>query len=552
MDKWSLNKLEIKAINSEINENIIRSLMTPVASRKNFKYNSYVVTIPIYFYRFIGIKENEEKFYTDIAKLDRELRALGSLYLRVSDGLNRDISISIQNAISDVWNRCVKDGNIDSEQMFIFLDSNNLFPKIKNVTLSKQIKSNLRALVDYYLKSNKDIDINKFKIMMNYMIHWINHYCKELFDKFNYSEMNPKVLFYGDISIDEIFFLIFLSTLGCDVLYFNTNETGSFDKIDKLNYFSREILYHKRAKIRPFPETINKRVGTAAFKAKKEIGDMLFSEESKFYRPWQFAEYRVNAVTLKTTYEEIFIWAKEKAYIRDGWNVSNNEVYIPNIFAKVSGTHDDIDKYWKEIDSILNQKQVKFYNKLPITAPIHMEYGKFNEVHIMYGDSSIDVNKMINSSWWKYRELRTGLQISIAEKINELCTNPVIINRENEDFSDFQVEIFSVLINLDTSIMQMLQGNDYPQEVPKIVIYNNEKNGNLSFEDCVMLAFMNYMGIDIIIFNPSGYNDIENYIYSDLYDVHILENMRFELDFQKYDNKKGFFKRLFKRKGGRP
>jgi len=121
-----------------------------------------------------------------------------------------------------------------------------------------------------------------------------------------------------------------------------------------------------------------------------------------------------------------------------------------------------------------------------------------------------------------------------------------IINVEQEDLRDLQVDIFSVLINLDGEMLELLQAYDYPEEVPKIVVYNNEENGNLSFEDCIMLAFMNSIGIDIIIYNPSGYNDIENFIYPQQYDIHRLENMSFKLHFKKYiEKKKGFFESLF-------
>lgn len=63
-----------------------------------------------------------------------------------------------------------------------------------------------------------------------------------------------------------------------------------------------------------------------------------------------------------------------------------------------------------------------------------------------------------------------------------------------------------------------------------------------------MLSFLNAMGVDIIIYNPSGYTDIERYIYSDMYDLHHLEEVSFNLDFKKISTKKkGFFKNLFKR-----
>ena len=50
------------------------------------------------------------------------------------------------------------------------------------------------------------------------------------------------------------------------------------------------------------------------------------------------------------------LWGKEKALVRDGWKVENNTVYIPNIFAKISGTHEDKDKYWQELNEIIGQR----------------------------------------------------------------------------------------------------------------------------------------------------------------------------------------------------
>ena len=202
--------------------------------------------------------------------------------------------------------------------------------------------------------------------------------------------------------------------------------------------------------------------------------------------------------------------------------------------------------YFKEINQVISQKLTKFYNELPIMNAVHLEYGKFNQIYPSIGFSEFNTQEMINSPWWKYKELRSGLQKNIAEKIKELCLSPVIINVEKEDLRDLQVDIFSVLINLDTTILELLQAYDYPEEVPKIVVYNNEENGNLSFEDCIMLAFMNSMGIDIIIYNPSGYNDIENFINPDQYDIHRLEDVSFKLHFKKYvEKKKGFLRICF-------
>jgi hypothetical protein len=402
-------------------------------------------------------------------------------------------------------------------------------------------------MLDYYINTRADFKIEEFKLLLNYGVHWLNLYSKTLFDNFDYLYINPKILYYGDITTEEAYFLIFLSMIGCDILYFNPKGAGNIKEADKFNAFSRELIYLNRGDIKGEPWESKDRIRTTAYSAREELNKTLFEEGGSFYRPWQLANHNIKALTLKTTYEEVNLWGKEKALVRDGWKVENNTVYIPNIFAKISGTHEDKDKYWQELNEIIGQENTLFINKLPIIEVVPLEYGKFQQVYPLKGREGFSTNKMLKASWWKYKELRVGLQKTMAEKIKEVTLHPIVYNVDNQPTRDFQVDIFSVLVNLDKSILQLLQSFDYPEEVPKIVIYNNEKNGNISYEDSIMLSFLNAMGVDILIYNPSGYTDIERYIYSDMYDIHHLEDVSFNLDFKKYEaKKKGFFKNLFK------
>ncbi|MBU3182085.1 YceG family protein [Clostridium psychrophilum] len=546
MEKNNLNKLEIKTVNLDINEDIISSLETEIYKRSKFEYNSNVVIIPNYFYRFIGIKTNEKDYYEKLYRIDKELNKIGVSYKRFSKGLDKNIIISLQNVLNDIWKKVFKYDVLDVSLIINLISDKGLFPKLSNKVLLEQIKNNLKGLIEYYIKSNETIDNNNIKLIINYIIHWINIYSKELFEHFDYIKVNPKILFYGEITKAEVFYLILLSTLGCDILYFNPKDAGCFHEIDKNNAFSKEIVYNYNNEIKPFPTNMEERIKTTAYNAKQELNKTLFTDDSGFYRPWQFADYNVEAVTLNTTYEEIYIWIKQKAYLREGFNVKGSTVVLPNMFSKICGTHEDINFYFKEINQVVTQKFTKFYKELPIMNAVHLEYGKFDQIYPSNDFEQFNEEKMIKSSWWKYKELRSGLQKTMAEKIKDLCLNPVIINVEHEELRDLQVDIFSVLINLDTTMLELLQSFDFPEEVPKIVVYNNEDNGNLSFEDCIMLTFMNSMGIDIIIYNPSGYNDIENFIYPERYDTHRLEDVSFKLQFKKYTGrKKGFFGNLF-------
>lgn len=548
VDKIDISRLDIQAINAELTDDIIRDLKTPVSDRRGFKHNSYVVSIPRFFYRFVGIKTNEEDYYDFLYRIDRDVRTYTRLYAKFDKGLDRNISLNMQNKLNEIWKSINPEQGIDSSFIINEIDNKGLIPPMSNPGFTVQIKNYFKVMLDYYTRSGGGIQANEFKLVLNYGVHWLNIYIKGLFDGFNYVQANPKILYYGDITPEEAFFLIFLSTLGCDILYFNPKNAGAIAAVDKFNVFSREIIYLNRGDIKASPWELKDRIKTTAYSAREELNKTLFEESGSFYRPWQFTDYYVQALTMRTTYEEVNLWAKEKAYIRDGWKAENKTAYIPNIFAKVSGAHEDLDKYWKEVNSIVGLNKTILINKLPIIDVVPLEYGKLAQVYPEHGSDGFDAQKLVKASWWKYKELRLGLQSAMAEKIKQMCMNPVVYNIDNQPFRDFQVDIFSVLINLDTKMQQILQSFDYPDDVPKIVIYNNEKNGNVSYEDCIMLSFMNAMGVDIVIYNPSGYTDIETYIYPDMYDAHHLEKMSFNLDFVKYeDKKKGFFRGFFKK-----
>lgn len=546
-DKIDISRLDIQALNSELTDDLLMDLKTPVKDRKEFKYNSYVISIPRYFYRFVGIKTNEKDYYDLLYRIDREFKTTTRAYLKFNQGLDRNLSLNNQNKLDEIWKKINPEAGIDTSFIISALDSSGLIPSISKPVLTLQIKNYFKVMLDYYINTRADFKIEEFKLLLNYGVHWLNLYSKTLFDNFDYLYINPKILYYGDITTEEAYFLIFLSMIGCDILYFNPKGAGNIKEADKFNAFSRELIYLNRGDIKGEPWESKDRIRTTAYSAREELNKTLFEEGGSFYRPWQLANHNIKALTLKTTYEEVNLWGKEKALVRDGWKVENNTVYIPNIFAKISGTHEDKDKYWQELNEIIGQENTLFINKLPIIEVVPLEYGKLQQVYPLKGREGFSTNKMLKASWWKYKELRVGLQKTMAEKIKEVTLHPIVYNVDNQPTRDFQVDIFSVLVNLDKSILQLLQSFDYPEEVPKIVIYNNEKNGNISYEDSIMLSFLNAMGVDILIYNPSGYTDIERYIYSDMYDIHHLEDVSFNLDFKKYEaKKKGFFKNLFK------
>lgn len=83
---------------------------------------------------------------------------------------------------------------------------------------------------------------------------------------------------------------------------------------------------------------------------------------------------------------------------------------------------------------------------------------------------------------------------------------------------------------------------DYAQTVPKLVLYHTEMSGGLTRSDAAALLFLNEIGIDIIIYNPPGHQDIEQFIEEDQYDIHWLDDMVFQQDYKE----PSLVKRLFR------
>lgn len=303
---------------------------------------------------------------------------------------------------------------------------------------------------------------------------------------------------------------------------------------------------------------IKKRTETQAFKASEELDEVLHDKDSGCYKPWQFANYKVNTDTLKTTYDEVILWGTQEAMIRPGWKVTSDEVTIPNLFSKVLGVHENIKKYKSEINQLIQEENTLFYKKFPIVRKRFPQ--NINKIYrsLLNIRGKIDKEKLITSDYWKYQKLNTVLQNAIADKIIEFLDissfwkhrnfkikiRMSLLNRIIEFISSFmydsarnkrlmKVSIFSVLTNLSDELLGILQKFDYPMKVPKIIIYNNDNKKNLTFQDAIILMFMNSLGIDVIIYNPAGTSDIENYVQEENYDIHRLEDVRSKLNFRR-------------------
>jgi hypothetical protein len=112
-------------------------------------------------------------------------------------------------------------------------------------------------------------------------------------------------------------------------------------------------------------------------------------------------------------------------------------------------------------------------------------------------------------------------------------------------------EIIDTIFRLPPNIMQLIHNFDFTAEIPKIVIYNGS-NIPCTLQDCIIIMFLKLIGFDVVIYAPTGYRVVEQYIDSQLFNEITIGNFDFNLPNIKLKNnlvnknkKKGFFGKIF-------
>lgn len=543
-----------KIINSKIIKanNVFDDILLPLNKRNGFiKSNPPIV--PTYFYRYIGITKNQDEYYNNLYKLDKNLSDLNNLYLKFISNIPFNTDSELIKKTANLW------GNLDpfNDKKKIFLFSSiklvKALPLFPNELTQTSINEGFNYIFNLYIKNTQNINATKIKNFTLKILTWINKFIPNLFENVDYNKnetndiFNPKIIYYGNIKNHEIYFLIFLSKIGCDVLYINSYSDEAFLEIDKENTYSNIIELNAKSPLKDFPKReVISRTETIAFKASNEIEEIIYDEESGLYKPWQFENYNVEPVTLKTTYDELKILWNEEARMRTGFKIENGTIYIPNIFAKISGVTEDINIYWKDLSYFKLTGANLFISNLPFTEINYSKHDLYRLSYLINNDGYLNEDSLIKSEFYKFSYLKTSLQKTMIKKINDIFELPLFKKEVNKEF---KLKILMTILNIDKNLIELLQSFDYPFKIPKLIIYSKDEN-NFSDEDSIIITFLNLIGFDILIITPTGYNNIENQIPRKYYDIHKFKKINLNLELVNLDNinkkKFSFLSKLFK------
>ena len=519
-------------------------LMQPLKDRDNYEFIDNKFTFTQVSGAFLGVFDDNEDFEEYIYLLANEPANNMHCYHQVH-GFKRDIDNQRFQSIQMVLNLYEKD-NLSLNRFIAFLDGNNLFP-FKNDKWQVHYRNTFKRVLEMYYSKYSTANPTLFKRIVVDLIKWSWNHLVEWISNEDFEEVVPRIMWYGDAKESEVYFLYFLHLFGCDVVVFHPGGENIFNVLAENSI--QTVQYSKKSSSVPFPKEKPTRRTTVAQKALNELSEVLYDETANMYRSWQLREYIPRPITLKTTYDEIFILRPEKAMMRQEFKAIQPYVEIPNLFSKIAGVSKDKNEYQTYIQQIVEQqKLVHIIDQFPFIV----KYKANMDMHYQYclEGERLSVERLISTQFWPYKSLPSHLQKSLAEIIVRVIYEDNLKEIPNESLESKRSYILGQAMMLPQSILRLLQQFDYSQEIPLLMLCINEYAGNFSREDAVLLLILNQMGIDILLLNPTGQNDIEQYIDEQFYDIHWLDEMAFDENFFNEIlsiQPKSVFKRLFKK-----
>lgn len=517
---------------------IFRDILLPLNRRSGYLGNPAPI-IPVYFYRHIGINGTTDsavdEYYNTLYLLDKTLQSTANGLLRLTNHIampgNKEIALyksKLQHARTTL---------LQGSEIKLLINkiiNAEILPTTISQPLNNTIKLAFQETLELFEQIEANSSIFKKENFALKLIGWINKYFAALYKSFHFLD-NPKVLYYGEIKLHEAYLLIYLSKIGCDVLYVNSDiqKDSTFKQIDPEEKHTKLIQYEHSKELEQFPQherTVRK--ATVAYSAAQEIEQVIYTEDVGLFKPWQFQNSMTKPITLKTTYDELKILWQEEAKIRPEFKVVANTVYVPNLFAKIRGTNEQLSHYWHDYRELTSAKNSYLITSLPFTKVSYSKRDLYASAFLFNSAGLIDKEKLFKSPFYRFSYLKTSLQEFIINKTNELINADVFINNNDKEL---RLKILMTIFTMEDNILRLIETFDFPAKIPKFIVYDSTKN-IFSDEDAIIIAFLNLVGIDIAIFTPTNYNNIELKLREDLLDVHQLPEIQLDLPIPDFTN----------------
>ncbi len=284
------------------------------------------------------------------------------------------------------------------------------------------------------------------------------------------------------------------------------------------------------------------RLSTMAASAERDLDALLYAD-SGIYRNRQFA--RANAVTLRTTWDELFIlWDQELRY-RPGFSADGASVNIPVLYAKVSGVEGGkLSAYWQKVRQLAGEDAL-YVRQLPMPQ----EGDSFQALAQKYlKNDRIDREGLKRDRRYPFGLLREALQEHIFDKLQLMLDRRII---KGTFVNGTEYTVLATALGMGKALLRMLQAFDFTRKSPKVVCVDAKENG-ATLQDAILLTLLNLLGFDVALFVPTGYQTIERFLADNLPVEHQIGEYVYDLTPPELDaipqlKPASWFDRLFRR-----
>ena len=486
-----------------------------------------------YFNRIIGVS-NKENYDDILSTLNKKCYENSNVSL-IFDGeipLNGEIEL-----IEYIYNELnsMNIFNIVNEDIVIFDDLaiNTAFLEALQYTIELSVKNE-----SFFNESIRNNFITK-------LIVWAYSWIKNLDYK---NSINPKCIYYGKINKHEIYFLIMLYKMGYDVIYINPLKEEFWSEIEEdrlseciksMGILSIESFNERASKGKAIDnfETITKQI-------QREVEEQLFSRTGVF-KPWQFRKGYTKSVLLDTVLEDIYIYWNEPCKLRSGFKVEGDTVRVPCFFKKIDGMYKDEFEYQKLVKYCTSSSNTLVFNGIYFSEDVKFTDDMYQIMFCQLSDGTFDIEAIKKLPIYKFSKYSEDVQNFLLKKFNETITSKELYNKS---FNKEEVlRLLVLVLGLNESIVRLVDNFDFTGAVPKIVIYL-EKEEVLPESMQLLLGYIHTIGIDIVIFNPSGLFNINNVIKETVLNDFRLEVMKYDSTYKELISmKQGIFSKFLKK-----
>ncbi len=480
----------------------------------------------------------ENKYNCMLKKINEILKPFSPI---VIDGgfrmpSNTDAIIAVQHSIKTMnLNNLQKDDIVITNQPLL------------NHKIQESIFEILQPLLRRTFK-NESIKNNFF----TKHIVWLYERIQEV----DFIKEKPVFLYYGETTEDDEIHLRILSKLGARIIFINPRMNGNceFNKLLEAesfvlpNFAKPESFNNRIARAKEELIQENNVIQTVAKKAKEEFTENIYKNNNYVFKPWQFKNGLTVPIYIDAVIEDIQTYWEQDARFREGFEIKTengiDKVYVPNFFTKINGVPFDKLFYKDLVNKTKNSQLTVFRENTELVTENFSKEEMFSLMFVMTYDK-VDFEKIRQHKLYQLSRVNIDVQRFIINKYNEFS--------EKFKKSVQQIDLIKLLaciITCDTDFIKLIENFDFPFRVPKVVIYLKDRE-SFDLMNSLFIHYLNLIGMDIVIYSPTGTESIENNLFGNYLNSITMEEMVYDFSydylnsFEKVKKKKGFIEKIF-------